>query len=352
MFLTVGAFSLATDVAPDGTVVQRRTTDDGGRTGGQGWGFHGRVDLGGFVPQTHPDSGAPLWYRFRYRTADGAGAVTGSLVGRAVVAEQYRLRPGFRFDRRQVVVSGSGGGGGDERVLVPTSGTGSPESEGWVPVLQDDDGGFDLVGTGYQSTLLQVDTRRLVPGGAPAGTAPDGSLAPTERGGEVTFEFQTTVDDGTGSPSTTDVETHDSVTLYVNNWEEVRELSVVDAAGDEIGCAVTDTATVRYAVDHEFLRSYSVSLDSPAHDTTAGLPTSLAARTVDRGVHPHGTETGLAAEIDLASEYTGSGGTPAFADWPSCSYFARLGASRALTDGREDDDGDATRPADGVFYKQ
>lgn len=359
LFTRVGPFSIATDIESDGTIVQSRTADDGSerQVGGAGWGFTGRLELRGYVPQTDPDTGAAMWYRFLYETDAGEQPVVGNLLSRVTVAQRFDgFDGGFTPVITSVVVDGSGGGPGtnpgDPDVYVPTSGNADDAENGWIPVVQTGEPG--LLGDGYGPNLLGLDTTRVVPGGTPstpaAGTAP----AASETGGTVRLIFETTVDDGSGGPSTDpdDVERRGETTIYVNNWPEVRELAVVDDAGNEIGCSVTDTATVRYTVDHEFLTEYGVGLGSPAAGGGSAWPTSLLSGSVDRDTTPYGTSTGVAGEIDLGATYDGSGSFDAFADWPACSYIARLSSRRALTDGRTNDDTNATPAVDGVFYKQ
>jgi hypothetical protein len=354
LFTHVGPFSVAADVESDGTIVQSREG-----LGGAGWGFTGQLDLGGFVPQTDPDTGEAMWYRFLYRTDGAERPVVGSLLGRVTVGHRFDGYDAMGFPVvTPIVVAGSGGGPGtdpgDPDVYVPTSGSADDAENGWIPVIQTGQPG--LLGDGYGPELLRFDTTdsQVVPGGTPSPATPGTPPGTSETGDAVTIVFETTVDDGAGAPSTdpADVERRGETTVYVNNWREVRELAVVDDADNEIGCSVTDTATVQYTVDHEFLTQYGVGLTSPAAGGGSAWPDSLLAGTVDRDATPHGTSTGVAGEIDLGTTYDGSGSFDAFADWPSCSYIARLSSRLALTDGRTDDVTNRTAPVDGVFYKQ
>jgi hypothetical protein len=352
LFTHVGPFSVAVDIEADGTIVQ---TSEG--FGGPGWGFTGLLDLRGYVPQTDPDTDAAMWYRFLYETDGGERPIVGNLVRAVTVATRFDgFGGGFLPNTTPIVVDGSGGGPGtdpgDPEVYVPTSGNVDDAENGWIPVEQTGQPG--LLGDGYGPNLLRLDTRAIVPGGTPSTPAPGSEPATSETGRAVRVVFETTVDDGSGAPSTdpADVQRRGETTIYVNNWPEVREVAVVDDAGTEIGCAVTDTATVRYTVDHEFLTEYGVGLASPAAGGGSAWPTSLLSGSVDRSVTPHGADTAVFGEIDLGATYDGSGSFDAFADWPACSYITRVSSRRALTNGRSNDDADATPAVDGVFYKQ
>jgi hypothetical protein len=359
LFTGVGPFDIATDIESDGTIVQSRRVRDssGRRVGGAGWGFTGRLELRGYVPQTDPDTGAAMWYRFLYETDAGERPVVGNLLSGVTVGERFDGFDGaFRPLTTDIVVDGSGGGPGtnpgDPDVYVPTSGNANDAENGWIPVVRT--GGPGLLGDGYGPNLLGLDTTELVPGGTPSTPAAGSAPAASETGGTVRLVFETTVDDGSGAPSTdpADVERRGEATIYVNNWREVRELAVVDDIGNEIGCSVTDTATVRYTVDHEFLTEYGVGLTSPAAGGGSAWPGSLLSGSVARDTTPHGSATGVAGEIDLGATYDGSGSFDAFTDWPACSYIARLSSRLALTDGRRNDVRSPTRAEDGVFYKQ
>jgi hypothetical protein len=353
LFTHVGPFSVAVDIESDGTIVQ---TSEG--FGGPGWGFTGRLDLRGYVPQTDPDTDAAMWYRFLYETDAGEQPVVGNLLDEVTVARRFDGfgGGGFRPLTTDIVVDGSGGGSGtdpgDPDVYVPTSGNADDAENGWIPVVQTGQPG--LLGDGYGPNLLRLDTREIVPRGTPSTPAAGSRPAASETGRTVRLVFETTVDDGSGAPSTdpADIQRRGETTIYVNNWPEVRELAVVDDAGNEIGCSVTDTATVRYTVDHEFLTEYGIRLASPAAGSGSVWPTSLLSGSVNRETTPHGSDTGAFGEIDLGAAYDGSGSFDAFADWPACSYIARLSSRLALTDGRRNDARSRTPAEGGVFYKQ
>jgi hypothetical protein len=353
LFTHVGAFSVATDLDAGGTI---RNAREG--LGGPGWGFTGSVDLAGYVPEVDPETDAPLWYRFLYRAGGDEEPVVGSLIERATVAREFVGSDPRSPAVRSVQVAGAGATGGDDpgdpgdpRVVVPTAGEADPRANGWIPVVRTT--GVGLLGDGYGPTLVRLNTAAIVAGGAPPSVPAGDEPTAAESGGAVTVAFETTVDDGSGRPSTdpADVERRGEATIYVNNWRAVRALAVVGDDGSPVGCDATDGATVRYTADHEFLRAHEVTLDSPAPGAGSVWPRSLAAGSVDRGATPPGTERGATGAVDLAAAYDGSGGHDAFADWPACSYVCRLVTRRALTNGRSNDDPDRTPVVDGLFYR-
>lgn len=361
LFTHVGRFNIFQDLNANGTLNKARHG-----LAGEGWGFFASIPLEGYVPEKHPDTGEQMWYRFLYRDSDGnEHPLVGNLVDRVSVGGQ--LVPtgagplGFGWQEYYVVGSAPTP---DPSLnpppvyLEPTSGSSNSLHNGWVRVP-------DLIGDGIgHGPLMRFETRNTptIPGGSPSAPTP-GNSASTPSGEEIEVIFETTTTPSGGGPptpsSSSDVNRqNETATLYVNNYGEVRTLDVVDRNGDPIGCDIVDGGVVRYTADHEFLDSYSVTLSSKAAGgggPGSTWPNTLASENIDRESNPPGTATGNAGSIDLAAVYDGSG-TPGgdyapLADWPSCSYIARLTTRRALTNGVHRDDGDTTGAVNGVFYK-
>lgn len=352
LFTHVGNFNIVQDIDNDGTTNKARQG-----TAGDGWGFHGAVPLLGFVPASHPDSGAQMYYRFLYRDQNGNETpVAGDLVA--------PVRVGGYVDRS---LGGAGLPGQFVELLVanaayspspllpttrieklvPENGHANDDKNGWieVPSPHGDDLGW--------GEIMKFDTRAAVPGGSGgSATATSGPTSP-KSGTEIEVIFETTVDDGSGDPDLGKINRQsETVTLHVNNYGEVRELDVVDKNGNDIGCEVTDTAVVQYNADHEFLREAHVSLSSQASSHSGvTLPNRLAETTINRGSNPPGTNRQWQGDVNLKSKYTGGGSITDFDQWPACTYIARLHTHLALTDGYYNDNGGHTRAKRGAFYK-
>lgn len=359
LFTHVGRFNVFQDLAADGTLVRDR-----GGLAGEGWGFFGSLPLVGHVPRTDPDTGDQVWYRFLYEDGDGTEhPLVGNLVDRVHLGFDVVSVAPLEIQNYYVVGDAPAPDPGLSPPPVyvePTAGYADAERNGWVKVP-------DLNGT-LSGDLLRFDTTEAptIPGGVPTEPTPGAAPGSTPGGSQIEVIFETTTHSGSGDPDPTggDIERQShTAPLYVNNWEEVRTLDVVtfddDGNADPVGCQVTDEGVVRYTADHEFLHSYSVSLGSQAAGgggPGATWPNSLAAGNMNRDANPPGTTTGNADSIDLPAVYGGGPGSPgadydAFADWPSCSYIARLHTRRALTNGEHRDDGDSTGAVNGVFYK-
>ncbi|MDY6818762.1 MAG: hypothetical protein SVG88_08880 [Halobacteriales archaeon] len=351
LFTHVGRFNIFQDIDQDGTLNKAR-----GGLGGDGWGFFRHINLVGFVPETHPTSGKQMWYRFLYEDSNNnEHPLIGDLVDRLRVGiQRVGSGPGpGTFGFREVYVAGQQFSANPSlmlppKILVPRSGSSNPVENGWVEVP-----GVHGNGIGH-GPLMQFDTTAAVPGGQPPSATPGNTPTNQPTGEEITVIFETTVDDGSGNPSTASSDItrqKETVPLYVNNWAEVRALDVVDQNNNPIGCDTTNTAIVRYTADHEFLLSYDVNLNSPAAGGGSVWPQDLASGTVNRAGATIGANRSQTGRIDLGATYTGSGNYDAFADWPTCSYIARLQTRLALTNGGRPDDTDTTPAVDGVFYK-
>jgi len=361
LFTHVGRFNIFQDLQADGTLARARHG-----LAGEGWGFFASIPLEGYVPERHPDTGEQMWYRFLYRDSSGnEHPLVGNIVDRVSVGGKLVSTGsgplGFGWQEYYVVGSAPTPNPNlnpQPVYLEPASGNSNSLHNGWVRVP-------DLHGSGLgHGPLMRFETRNAptIPGGSPSAPTP-GNSATTPTGEEIEVIFETTTHSGSGTPtpsSPSDVSRqNETATLYVNNYGEVRTLDVVDQNDNPIGCDVAEGVKVRYTADHEFLNSYSVSLNSQAAGgggPGSTWPNTLASNNIDRASNPPGTATGNAEDIDLPAVYDGTAPSPGgdyapFADWPSCSYIARLSTQRALTNGVRSDDGDTTGAVNGVFYK-
>jgi hypothetical protein len=173
------------------------------------------------------------------------------------------------------------------------------------------DGGF--------FTLMRFHSTSAVPGGV--ATEPGdqaGSPAAVPKNGKLaTIIFETATDPS--NPATYNRQPLEAKAL-INNWVEVRLLNLSQfISGSSGSCTpITNQIDILYTVDHELLRSWSLSISSAASPPVPALPNGSGPRGAN------GTEV-----VDVSS-------------WPSCSYRVRLHSRRALTNGEIDDDQDNT----------
>jgi hypothetical protein len=299
-FTNVGNFQITTDIDAAGLTKYAKLG-----AGGVGWGFFAAPKLRGFCPKTSTANGQPMWYRFRFRNVtDGTPLQT--IEAAMVVAHRVGSRlawdavNGFwAFQEIHVAPAGASGAPPADPatpyVLVPNS-------FGWIPVVQ------DALDDGYQE-LLRIDSTALVPGGAAPGNGAGNPVAAPRNGKVVEIVFQTTTNPGS------DVQEYEQVqraTLLVNNWEEVRLLSVQEF---ELGTPcdkLTSTLTIKYTVDHQLLNNFSLSTSGPS----GPLPSGNA---------PRGGNATVPVNISA---------------WPTCAYSLSLSSRRSLTDGEGNDDQD------------
>lgn len=315
-FTHVGEFHILWDIDP----ATGRTRWEKNGAGGVGWGFHGHTKLEGFCPKTHPTSGDPMFYRFKYvdPVTSAEKPVTGDMlrkvqVGAKLVWWDPDADGTFGWTTQSIHVAGSG-------ATAPVSGgTGpvpdhivEPDADGWIAVDQD---GLD---NGFYGPLIRLRTEKIVPGGAPA-SSPAGTAVPAAdqaEGAPVELIFETTTDKVSIDRQSM------TATLLVNNWAEVRELDIQELQSGAAGACtgLTTDLTILYTVDHELIDAWKVTMSSGASGAGWSQPSGLPQGNTPRGGDGSHHE-------DISSN----------ADWPPCSYSVHLGSRRALTDGENDD---------------
>ena len=134
----------------------------------------------------------------------------------------------------------------------------------------------------------------------------------------VTLIFETTTDP---SDATKTERQSDTVDLLINNWGEVRQLTLQEfLSGSSGGCTeLTTQVTINYTVDHELIASWNLSMSSAA--SSAGW----TAPALPGGTTPRGGFGTIA--INISDPVA----------WPACSYTVHLSSRRALTDGETND---------------
>ena len=309
------ATGLTTGTAPEG--------DPSGH-GGAGFGFFGTLKLKGFAPEALPAGPGDVYYRFVFEDADAPSSqtpVTGAMVAATVVGNRWiqwdQDDDGFDEWRPQSVQVRSGGA--TPGLPTPTPGSPPPphvvvpDGDGWIPVVAGTSGG------GYQ-LLLRFATAQTtgLTGGAPGATPRDGT--------KIRLRYQV-ARGSSGGPPTGSPDHESEAVLYVNNWAEVRTIELIkntdggSTTTDPCAPALGSSIDVKYAVDHELLRSWDLSVAANDGWSSAG---------------PSGSTPRGGAGAHTFALGPGAGG-PAH-----CSHTVTLGAQRRLTTGEDDDDRDTT----------
>jgi hypothetical protein len=306
-FTNVGNFQITTDTDANGLAKYARAG-----AGGTGWGFFGGLRLAGFCPKTSTANGLPMFYRFLFRNLTDGG--TDQPVTAGMVLQQ---RVGSRL------IPDGGGGWGFQQIWVDSFGATSPppadpadphvlvpDANGWIPVVQ------DALDNGYQD-LLRLNSAAIVAGGGAPGNGPGNAVSSPRNGKLIEIVFQTTTDPAAGPEH----EQAARAKLYVNNWEEVRLLSLqqFENPGATSCDELHDDLDVKYTVDHELLLSWGLGISSAASGLGWPGPGPLPPP-------PSGPRGGNGTRhLDISG-------------WPSCSYTVGLSSTRKLTNGDTNDD--------------
>ncbi|MDP4261154.1 MAG: hypothetical protein Q8941_01370 [Bacteroidota bacterium] len=330
-FTHVGNYNITTDINPSGLTIHNRSF-----ASGVGFGFFSAIKLSGFATKKVPtDLSKALFYRFMF-------SFDGTNWNPVTETQSYHQR--LKVGVRQIIWGGTTAF--QDIVIDPTQPASVPDS---IPpdnspnpmpdhVLRQDANGWirvDQVGldNGFYGPLLWVNTNTIVPGGNaqdPGDVAGNNPVNP-KNGKKVFFAFQTTDDPSNpGSPDFRE-QSIKGVT-YINNWSEVRLLTLDElTAGGAGGCnPITTHAHVHYTADHELIAGWSLYASSAALPGGITILSPGSSGTVPRG---------HADNIDLASPGTVN---PAFNLWPSCAYRLGLSTRRKLTDGEDNDLGSLT----------
>ena len=323
----MGNYNITTDINASGFTVNNRSF-----ASGVGFGFFEELKLVGFATKKVPtDLTKPLFYRFMF-SLDGTNwnAVT------ETQASANRLKVGVRqiiwggiTAFQDIVIDPAQPASVNDNIPVDNFPNPMPDhvlrqdANGWIRV---DQAGLD---NGFYGPLLWVNTNTIVAGGNannPGDQA--GNLPGTPKNGKkVLFAFQTT-DDPSNPASVHFQEQSIKAATYINNWEEVRMITLDElTAGGGGGCnPVTTHAHVNYTADHELIAEWTMYASSAA---IPGGISILAPGTA--GTTPRGN----ADTIDFAVAGTVS---PAFNTWLSCAYRLGIHTRRKLTNGEGNDD--------------
>jgi len=315
-FTHVGDFNIDTDIDPGTGLTNKAVIGHGGTAhGGPGYGFFGNLVLRGFCPKTHPTTGEPMAYRFRYDQGGGPKPMTGvGVVSDVRVGYRYILWMGF-LRKQDLWVSANPppppppGPFPPPHYLVP-------DPQGWVyvdPDAQDD--GFDGDLMGFRSDVV-------FPGGdaTPAGLTAGSAVSAGQRknGIDTAIHFQATrvgtigAVNGGASP-----DFHNDLSkIHIDNWNEVSllELQEFINPGATPCTPLTNDLHVLYTTDHELMADWFIDMVTSA--------TVVPAPTFPSGAGPRG---GAGSDFHDIST------------WPNCSYLIRLHTRRSLTDGLDDD---------------
>jgi hypothetical protein len=326
-FTTVGYFDIYSDIDPaSGKTNKGLPYSSLDYHGGPDFAFSGCLQLGGFCPATSPTvAGAAMQYRFRYDAGAGLMPITGAAV--------CTVEAGTRLVNWPPNLGGIAGPG-----LVPTFQTvniassalpdpvppapGSawtsppahviaPDVNGWVTVDP------AAIGGGFQ-VLMGLASAAVVVGGEPPGV-PVGTAVPPgsqRQGTDLSIIFEATrVGAATVDFSNT------LAKIHVNNWDEVRELGLVEFGSGNCCAPIDTTAGVQFTVDHEEMDSGAWSLAILSCSSSAPGDITPTAATPGVTLSPRG----------------GSGTiTEDTSSWVSCSYQIWLTTRPGLTTGLVD----------------
>lgn len=331
-FTRVGEFSINSDISTTtGLTLSAQPAGFPNEQGGPGYGFWGSLKLVGDCPTKHPATSSAMRYRFGSRPS-GSAATISWITGAAVVATKVGSHPvlwdfgsGPALYPQDIVVAGSGGISGTDTIAhpsgpspAPPSGTSwgpmpplrlQPDAEGWVTLPNDATNG------GFSGPLLCVSSQSFAPGGQAPHDGAGNDVADKKHGLDVELIFE-----AAPLPALPGgLLTNTLPRLHVNNWLEAAVASVdqLTLPGTTPCSAVTNRLDIKYTMDHELVRSWSLALITSA--TIPGGTPALPSGTTSRGAH--GTQS-----INTSA-------------WPDCAYAINFSRTLKLTDGEHADSG-------------
>jgi hypothetical protein len=339
-FTHVGDFAINSDIdLTTGKTAHAAPFGLPGAHGGPGFGFYDGIfgyglRLIGDCPTTHPASGDPMRYRFRYEHPSNPGVLV-AITGAALSAQQIGTRPvtwDFGFGAvetfQSIILAGVGG----STTPPPLPGPVGPPNTNWGPVppaiMMPDADGWVIVDPlttngALSGPLLRFVSSAAVPGGGSTSGGDTAGNAPAslKNGTAIRIVFEA---EPVGGPTIAGPTlSNDLSKILINNWIEVNLLDIVQFG---TGCCspLTTDLDIEYTTDHELMRSWALGMISCA--TTLGwvAPALPSGPTVAHPRGDHGTE-----HEDISNP----------ADWPGCSYRVLLSTTRAVTDGEDDDTG-------------
>jgi len=322
LFTHIGDFHIYADIDAGSKLTNKAFFGHGGPD----FAFFGGMKLKGFCPKTEAGTGNPMRYRFLYEhPANPAvqvpitgGAVVPVVVGARLI--QWKVTANvFEWAFQSIVVAGAGATvdptpqpGGPGPWGAPPAHIIEPDGDGWVEV--DPDGLDD----GFYGPLVRFNSAKAVPGGAAPGDGAGNAVADPKNGAVIAITYEAGPVGGGATFS-------NSVDVKVNNWQEVRQLDLVQFGGPGGNpCSpLTTDLDVLYTVDHEHLDSWALSINSASGSAPGGVIPPVPAGATARG--------------HAATHSEAIGG------WASCSYQVNLSSRRALTDGENDDNANNTQ---------
>jgi hypothetical protein len=326
-FTTVGYFDIYSDIDPvSGKTNKGLPYSSLSYHGGPDFAFTGCLQLGGFCPATSPTvTGAAMQYRFLYNAGAGPAPITGAAV--------CTVEAGTRLVNWPPNLGGIAGPG-----LVPTfqtvniasasqpdpvpPATGSAWTSPPAHVIAADANGWVTVdpaaiGGGFQ-VLMGLASAAVVVGGEPPGV-PTGTAVPPgsqRQGTDLSITFEATrVGAATVDFSNT------LAKIHVNNWDEVRELGLVEFGSGNCCTPIDTTVGVQFTVDHEEMDSGAWSLAILSCSKSAPGDITPTAATPGVTLSPRGG-SGTITEDTSA--------------WDPCSYQVWLTTRPGLTTGLVD----------------
>ncbi|MCB9460824.1 MAG: hypothetical protein H6670_14325 [Anaerolineaceae bacterium] len=330
-FTQVGVFRLPTDFHSSGAQQGRLNKSILG-LGGDGWGLYGNLRLVGLMPQKHPDNNQPMKYRFLYGDTNNpvlplttANLVTSIQIG--TILTGWTLNPGGwlepTFDTVGVVPDVS---------ITDFDVNLVPDTNGWVEVPQH-------ANFNPNNNLMSFHTPSVAaPGGNP-GPATAGVAAPvgSVKNGKLLFVRLQGIDVGEAGTLYQSA----AYPLYVNNWREIGEVDLGELVSDPCSEVTGNAINVRFTVDHEFTRDWSLGITSSASPWTAPTLPSQS----NPNPAPASTPAPTTSSRGVFGSYVVDTST-----WPSCTYRIILSTYLALTDGDHNEPG--SNIDDVMFYIQ
>jgi len=315
-FTHVGDFNIDIDIDPGtGFTNKAAIGHTGSLHGGPDYGFLGNLILRGFCPKTHPTTGEPMAYRFRYdqggskKPMTGVGVISDVRVG-------YRYILWFGFLRKQDLRVAPSAPPPPPPGPFPPPHYLVPDAQGWVLVDQAaQDDGFDGDLMGFRSDIV-FPGGDATPAGVNAGQAVPGTKQKNGIDSAIYFEATRVGTIGAVNGGANPDFHNELPKIHINNWNEVSllELQEFINPGATPCTPLTNDLHVLYTTDHELMADWSIDMVTSA--------TIVPAPTFPFGSGPRG---GNGSDFhDITS-------------WPTCSYLIRLWTRRSLTDGLDDD---------------
>jgi hypothetical protein len=330
-FTRIGDFSIYSDIDYDGDGKTEHAVPFGfaNQHAGPDYGFFGHMKLIGDCPTTHPATGAPLRYRFRYEVqGSGTGLqpiesphMNTVLVGNRPILWDVFGTGIFTLRPQPIYLTP---GGPLTPAPVPPAGVGpippvviGPDAEGWVQVPP------DATNQGFSGPLVLFKSETVVPGGAAPGNGAGEEVTDKKNGTKIRLVFE--AEPVTGGSSTLTL-TNELPNLYINNWSDVNQLEITQQQlpGATLCSKLSDELGIEYSTDHELMLAWSLGIGSSA-TIPPPVPVLPSGPTAADPRGDHGT-----VNVDIE-------------DWVPCAYVVTLSTVRKLTNGEQEDQGHSSQ---------